>query len=115
MTTSPFRTGSTVRWEIEIFDNGTWSTEKLRIEGMDGIRHLCADLVEGIDQAKDSLYNGEDGMDHTSIFVEPASVGEAVRRINECGFATDEDESEEEELEEGVDYPVDELIEGIDY
>lgn len=115
MTTSPFRTGSTVRYEINIFDNGVWATEALRKEGMEGIRKLCVDLIEGIDQAKDSLYNGEDGMDHTSIFVEPASVGEAVRRINECGFATDEDETEDEDLEEGSDFPVDELIEGVDY
>lgn len=95
--TSPFRTGSTIRWEIYI--NGT--------PDMDKVREACTDLIEGIDQAKDDIFHGEDGLDHTSIYVEPASVGEAVRRINTLGYSTDEDESEEEELVEGVDYPVD--------
>jgi hypothetical protein len=100
MTTSnSCRTGTSTTYEIEVFNTWGFGNDANQREIMDGLRILCADLIEGIDQSKaergDSY--GEDGMDHSSIFVEPGCVGEAVRRINEAGWATDEDEVEEEE------------------
>ncbi|MEO6891587.1 MAG: hypothetical protein ABI324_21575 [Ktedonobacteraceae bacterium] len=91
---SPFRTGSTVRYQIEVIDTLGMGASQQEI--MDGIRYLCADLIEGIDQQREGC-EGPEAMDHTSIYVEPMSVGEAVRRINEYGYATDEDEQKEDE------------------
>lgn len=94
---------SSASYEIEIkaFSFQTVTTEGQRQE-MDGLRILCSDLIEGIDQDRLDRGQGygEDGMDHHSIFVSPGDVGEAVRRINAAGYATDEDESEDEEKEE---------------
>ncbi len=69
------------------------STEKSQRESMDGLRVLCADLIEGIDQEKSSIVR-DDAMDHTSVFVHPNTIAEAVRRINAVGYATDEDDEE---------------------
>lgn len=87
---SPFRTGSTVRYHIEVF---------CKLDDMPKIRKACSDLIEDIDQSKEEQgpFYGEDGLEHIDLIVEPASVGEAVRRINELGYSTDEDESEEDE------------------
>lgn len=87
---SPYRTGSSVEYHIEIFCD---------VADMPKIREACADLIEGIDQSKAERgpFYGEDGMLHTDLIVEPSSVGEAVRRINALGFCTDEDPEEEGE------------------
>lgn len=101
--------GQGVGYEIEVFNHGAalGATDAQVRETMDGIRHMCADLLVG-DQEKHSWMGspesgydayGEDGLDHTSIFVHPMQVGEAVRRINECGYATDEDPADEDEEE----------------
>lgn len=87
-------------YEIEIMDHSFQgvTTEQQRAE-MDGLRELCADLIAGIDQDKldrGDAY-GEDGMNHTSIFVSAGDVAEAVRRINGAGYATDEDDILEED------------------
>jgi hypothetical protein len=86
MTQSPFRTGSTIRYGIEVYCD---------VADMVVIRELCADLIEGIDQSR-----GEQISTHTTLTVEPASVGEAVRRLNHAGYTTDEDpdESYEDDL-----------------
>jgi hypothetical protein len=88
---------TTYEIEIRSFSIQAVTTEGQRAE-MDGLRVLLADLIDGIDQ--DKLERGpgygEDGMDHHSVFVEPKNVGEAVRRLNEAGYATDEDDDGEE-------------------
>lgn len=92
-------------YEIEIL---THSFQSVTSEGqraeMDQLRELCADLIEDIPQDKleRGPYYGEDGMDHHSLFVALGCVGEAVRRLNEAGYATDEDESDEEDEDEGI-------------
>lgn len=90
--------GASYEIEIMSFSFQSVTDEGQRAE-MDALRVLCADLIEGIDQEKLSAYR-EDMMDHHSIMVSPGDVGEAVRRINEAGYATDEDESEDDDEEE---------------
>ena len=97
-------------YEIEILPHSFQSvTDEGQRAEMDGLRVKLAELIEGIDQEKmhwivEHNAYGEDGMNHHSIFVGLGNVGEAVRRINEAGYATDEDESDDEDEEESVLY-----------
>lgn len=88
-------------YEIEILSHSFQSVTDAgqRVE-MDGLRMACADLIQGIDQAKPSIYHED--MEHHSIMVSPGDVGEAVQRINAAGYATDEDESDGGEDNEDV-------------
>lgn len=84
-------------YEIEILSHSFQSvTDEGQRKEMDSLRESLADLIQGIDQEKPSIYR-EDPLDHHSIMVGFNDVGEAVRRINEAGYATDEDESDEAE------------------
>ena len=51
---------------------------------MEKVREACADLLQG-----------EQPTEHNSIIVNSQRVGEAVRRINELGYSTDEDEEKQ--------------------
>ena len=70
-------------WQINI-ESESYSTSV----NMEAVREACADLIDGIEQENGRGFCGD------WVYVNAYDVGEAVRRINELGYATDEDNAE---------------------
>lgn len=75
-----------MKYQISIIDSDA---------DMDKVREICVDLLHD-DQANDSPNADGSTAGSNSIYIDSdkATVGEAVRRINDLGYATDEDEDE---------------------